>query len=97
MKIVTIEIPDNCDLIYENGEVKLIDTAEKEKESILNEIQVDISTLYNKYEERLKGKFGVRVSFAFTPYRDGNRKKVTHWVEKNNSIEIVDGEQCWHD
>lgn len=97
MKKVTVEIPDDKELIFEDGEFKLVDTINIEKENILKSFRADIDELYEKYAPLLRGKFSLHAKIDFMAFRSGNRRKVEHWVNNNSSVGIGLDEQSWHD
>lgn len=97
MKKVTVEIPDGKELVFDEGVYKLVDSCDIERKSIFEEFCSDIEALYDKYEERLTGKFSIHATINFTAYRSGNRKKVDHWVSDTSTVDVIAGEECWHD
>lgn len=97
MKKVTVEIPDDKELIFEDGEFKLVDTINIEKESILKSFSADIDALYEKYAPLLRGKFSLQAQINFVAFRSGNRRTVEHWVNNNSTVGIGLDEQSWHD
>lgn len=97
MKKVTVEIPDDKDLIFVDGEPQLVDVAEQEKSAILQEIRKDLEQIYNRYKDRLRGKYSVYIDASFVAYHDGNRRQITHFVNSNISVNIKEQELNWHD
>lgn len=96
-KKVMVEIPIGTELVFEDGVYKIVDEEDLEYQKLLVDFNNDINALYDKYEERLRGKYSIHAEILFTSYRDGNRKKVSHWVDNINKIDLIKGEQNWHD
>lgn len=102
MKKITIEIPDDKELIYLDGEYKLVDSKEyqleKDKKEILESIEEDIEALYEKYKDKLIGKYGLKININFIAWRSWYKyKKTEHWVSNESSVDFVEKELDWND
>ena len=99
MKEVKVQIPDDKELVWDEDldAYKLVDIDDIEQSKILEDFDTDIRNLYEKYKDRLRGKFSIHADINFIAYCDGNRRQTIHSVEKNCSIEVIKGEKNWHD
>ena len=99
MKEIKVQIPNDKELVWDEylGAYKLVDADDFMQSNISKEFETDINNLYEKYRDRLRGKFSIDANIRFTSYFDGNRHKSQHWVEKTCAIDVIKGENNWHD
>ena len=99
MKEVKVQIPEDKELVWDEDlqAYMLVDADDIERTNILEDFEKDIDQLYEKYHDRLMGKFNITANIHFTAYNDGNGPKTNHWVEKTFAIDVIKGETNWHD
>lgn len=99
MKEIIVQIPDDKELMWDKdlNAFKVVDADEIEASNILKDFETDINKLFEKYYDRLNGKFSINANICFTAYRDCDNHKTHHWVEKTCAIDVTKGEADWHD